>query len=90
MKKISGIIDASDSMSGDPMYDLGVINQHTFRRKGLMDYFFKGYGKVDTRKVNFYSLVHAIWLTNFHGLIHKNKQELKKDIDSIEYYLSLS
>lgn len=85
--KLSGIIDASDAISGDPMQDLAVINQHNFKRDVMKD-FFKGYGKIDMKEINFYSLIHSIWLINLAGNIIPNKEWLKKHIDSAKHYLS--
>ena len=83
--KLNGLIDASDSMSGDPYYDLGIIN-YFFR--DYLDYFMKGYGKIDLRKVNFYSVYDAVWLINFYGLIHKNKKAFRKAVSSLKHFLS--
>jgi len=85
--KITGIIDASDAASGDPMQDIAVINQHYFGRN-LMNHFLKGYGKVDMRKLNFYSLYLTVWLTNLTGLIKPDKKALAINIKKLEYYLS--
>lgn len=69
--KLNGIVDTSDALSGDPMYDLGIINQNTYGL-GVWDSFIKGYGKVDMQKVNFYSLIAAVMLVKDFEIKHKD------------------
>jgi len=56
--KISGIIDASDAISGDPAFDTGII----YQRFGdeMFKHFVKKYGKVDMRKVKYYAIINAL------------------------------
>ena len=84
--KLSGIIDMSDINSGDPMYELGVMSNYYFGTN-LMDSFYKGYGKINIRKVLFYAVVHSMWMINFHGNLEKNKKWLSHDIKSLKYHL---
>lgn len=73
--KLSGIIDASDAMSGDLYYDL-VVAMYSFGEK-IFQHFLKSYGKVDENKLKFYLLYYSNWLVAFNGFIHKREKELK-------------
>lgn len=57
--KINGIIDAGDCLSGDPLFEFGFMNWYYFKKK-VMDHFFKGYGNVDERKVQLYTIIDSI------------------------------
>jgi aminoglycoside phosphotransferase (APT) family kinase protein len=56
--KISGIIDASDAVSGDPAFDTGIIYQRF--GKEMFKHFVKTYGKIDLRKVEYYAILNAL------------------------------
>ena len=72
--KFSGIIDASDAMSGDPMFDVGIIYE-IFDKK-LFAIFCKYYGRINISKVKLFALINAI--RNLH-----TKQNAKYHIDRI-------
>ena len=56
--KISGIIDASDAISGDPTFDVGIIYQRFGEE--MFKHFVEKYGKVDMRKVKYYAILNAL------------------------------
>ena len=68
---ISAIIDASDVMSGDPMFDVGSVFE-SFEEK-YFPYFIKMYGPIDTNKVLFYGIINALRAINTFGV--KNCRE---------------
>jgi aminoglycoside phosphotransferase (APT) family kinase protein len=78
--KITGIIDAGDCLSGDPLFEFGFMNWYYFKKK-VMDHFYKGYGAIDERKVQFYTIIDAIPNGPDVEII------LEKMIDVIKYYL---
>lgn len=87
--KLSGIIDASDAMSGDVYYDLAVI-RYSFGQE-LFDVFLKGYGKIDLCRLHFYLLYYSNWLIAFYGFINKDdtkflfaKSNLKETIQFLK------
>ncbi len=69
--QLSGIIDASDSISGDPYYDLAVVRSSFGER--LFKKFIEGYGNIDEIKLKFYLLYYSNWLVLFYGYLNKNK-----------------
>lgn len=85
--KLSGIIDTSDIISGDPMYELGVMSNY-YLGTDLMEYFYKSYGKVNIKKICLYAIIHSMWMINFRGYIDKNKKELKHYTKSLNYHLN--
>jgi len=74
--RIVGIIDAGDCISGDPMYEIASMNKHF--NKNLIKSFCKGYGKVDKRKINFYTVINSI---------PKEHKNLLKYVEIIKYHL---
>jgi len=56
--KISGIIDASDAISGDPAFDIGILYQRFGEE--MFQNFVKKYGKVDMNKVKYYAILNAL------------------------------
>lgn len=65
----SGIIDAADALSGDPLYDIGGIF-YEFQDKKSIDIIEKTYGTVDRKLVKFYALTGKVWLLS----VLKNKE----------------
>nr|ADQ54419.1 aminoglycoside phosphotransferase [uncultured marine crenarchaeote E37-7F] len=57
--KITGIIDAGDCLSGDPLFEFGFMNWYYYKKK-VMEHFYKGYGAIDERKVQFYTIIDSI------------------------------
>ena len=54
-KKYAGIIDFADSVSGDPMSDFARLNTF-YSKKFLAQSIYKGYGKIDQKRIDFYSV----------------------------------
>jgi aminoglycoside phosphotransferase (APT) family kinase protein len=79
--KLKGIIDASDSISGDPMYDLAIMYYNNQKRFRFMA---EGYGKenINMNKIKFYTFYHLVWLFHFHS---KNQHFMlcQKDVSKI-------
>ena len=71
---LSGIIDASDAMSGDQYYDLAVI-RYSYG-KDLFETFLKVYGQIDENRLVFYLLYYSNWLIAFYGFINKDEAKL--------------
>lgn len=84
--KISGIIDASDSMSGDPYYDLGVVRAN-FGDK-LFEHFARGYGKIDKKRLDFYTLYYYNWKMYVKANIRKNPRKLRIFLKEFKRILS--
>jgi aminoglycoside phosphotransferase (APT) family kinase protein len=67
--KFSGIIDAADALSGDPMYEIAAMRDRFSKPKmrcaKLVSALESAYGKIDERRVRYYTVVHTI------GRIHK-------------------
>lgn len=82
--KLSGIIDASDSISGDPYYDIAIANISANKEA---KFFNEGYGDIDTSKVKFYTIYYSMWLLNFFGLIQKMEKEFKLFYDFLKFSL---
>lgn len=80
--KLSGIIDASDAMSGDVYYDLAVI-RYCFGQL-LFNAFLNGYGKIDLCRLNFYLLYYSNWLIAFYGRISKDDIKFKIAQDNFQ------
>jgi aminoglycoside phosphotransferase (APT) family kinase protein len=75
-KNISGIIDASDSISGDPYYDLGVVRKNF--GEDLFNEFLKGYGKINKKKLTFYTIYYYNWKIYSKSQKRKNPKKLKR------------
>ncbi len=86
--RLSGIIDASSAFSGDPMFDVAVVNQNSYGT-GLMEGFLEGYGKVDEERVSFYSLYQSVWLAHFAGVQAKRPAEARQAVESMKHYLGI-
>jgi aminoglycoside phosphotransferase (APT) family kinase protein len=82
--KLSGIIDASDSISGDPYYDIAIANISANKEA---KFFNEGYGDIDTSKVKFYTVYYSMWLLNFFGIIQKMEKEFKLFYDFLKFSL---
>lgn len=82
-EKISGIIDAGDCVSGDPMYEFGFMNRHYFN-KGVMESFYEGYGRIDSRRADFYTVIDSI------PTKPKRNEELRRLIEVINHHIDLS
>jgi len=57
--RLSGIVDLSAAISGDPLFDLGAVFLEC-DQEDLADQVFRGYGRVDPDKLRYYALVHAM------------------------------
>jgi aminoglycoside phosphotransferase (APT) family kinase protein len=73
--KISGIIDASDLMVGDPMYELGLFKLYYKKDEEGKDFnaVLEGYGKHDPKRIAFYS-IHVL----LHRTIRHKKGRLRR------------
>lgn len=77
--KVNGMIDGSDCISGDPLYDLAVLY---YNNRKAFTYVMDGYGKVDRDRIIFYCFYHMMWLLNYHRK-HKLYKRCKQDVKSI-------
>lgn len=72
--KISGIIDASDAISGDPLFDIAIlylkIREQDFYK------FMKAYGTKDIKRIKYYAVIHCIRKINAGIIHHDNEQAL--------------
>ncbi len=64
--ELSGIIDAADAVSGDPLYDIAIVYDR-FRKwdKKYPDALVKAYGPVNQKRLRYYfiiNLIRRIWL----------------------------
>lgn len=82
--KLLGFIDASDSISGDPYYELGVVSQSF--DQSIVDSFLRGYGRINKEKLKFYSIYYATWRIIFDK---KDKKKLKKNISKLKHLLKV-
>ncbi len=83
---IRGIIDATSAISGDPMFDVAVVNQNCYGTD-LIDSFVQGYGKIDDERVLFYSLYQSVWLAHFAAVQTRDRALAQKAIASMKHYL---
>jgi len=58
--KLSGIIDAADALSGDPMYDVARTHQ-AFLGSGWSNSFISSYGEIDRGRIKFYGIIISLW-----------------------------
>lgn len=83
---LSGIIDAADAVSGDPLYDIAIVyDRFRNRDKKYPDALVKSYGKVDLKKLEYYTiinLIRRIWLRK------TQKKPIKNYIKRLEKLLT--
>jgi len=76
--KITGILDFGDLSSGPRAYDIARPFLNHYKTKKL-DYFLKGYGKINIDEVKFYAVLDLVWLI-FFGIYIKDKKNTKRNI----------
>ncbi len=77
---IAGIIDASDFIVGDPLYELGLLREYTPKKE--FEALMKGYGTRNEKKALFYTLYQlAGRIARYRGRRGKRKIKLREILD---------
>ncbi|MBW2973214.1 aminoglycoside phosphotransferase family protein [Candidatus Woesearchaeota archaeon] len=81
--KLSGIIDAADALSGDPLFDIAVMYYDT-ADKNIIRNISKTYGKIDFKIVRVYAIIACLWVLAYH----KSRKDILKEKKKLTRLLS--
>lgn len=87
-RRINGIIDAGDVISGDPVYELACMHQH-YRSRKLSKPILDGYGEVDMHKLYYYALFQSLWWVWYFSKVKRGNhpKRVKMERSNVEHYL---